>query len=292
MLAQIGIILRNLLIVAIGFVIVFYLIGRSRLNDAPFVAAQPVLIPAEAEAIVRGEQLAALSSCGWCHGADLSGRVVEDRASIGSIPAPNLTPAGVGGSYSHVAWERAIRHGVAADGRTLVIMPSHHYGSYNNDDLGALIAYLKSVPPVPDALPERRINFPGTIILGILAYPNWGVVSVDHARVGRNPVPVGETADYGRYLVEIGTCGSCHMNNLTGNSDPNLGPVAPNITPAGVLQGWSEVDFFMVMQTGHNPSNPQIGAETASLNYSHLSDLETHAIWLYLNSLRPTPSAP
>ena len=236
LLKQIGVMLRNLLVVAVGFVMVFHLIGRSRLDQAPYVRTKPIPIPTGTEAIARGEHLAALSSCTWCHGSDLSGQVAEEGMPFGYIPAPNLTPGGVGGRYSDADWERALRHGVALNGRTLVIMPSHHYDSYNDEDLGALIAYLKSVPSVPDTLAPRQITFPGTIIFGVLAYPNWGVVSVNHAAVGRNPVSMGETAVYGRYLVEIASCGSCHTDILTGNSDPHLGPVAPDITPTGAYK--------------------------------------------------------
>ncbi|MEM7114596.1 MAG: cytochrome c [Chloroflexota bacterium] len=291
MLASIGIMVRNLLLVAVGFVIVFHLIGQSRLEQAPFVVTKPISIPTEAEAIARGEQLATISSCSWCHGADLSGKVLEDRAVTGYIPAPNITPAGVASTYSDADWERALRHGVAPDGRTLVIMPSHHYDSYNDEDLGALIAYLKTVPPVSNSLAPRKITFPGTIIFGVLAYPNWGVVSVNHVAVGHHPVPVGETIEYGQYLVEIATCGSCHTDNLTGNSDPNLGPVAPNITATSALQGWSEADFSRFMRTGTKPSGRQIDDQMPWRNYSHFSDLELRAIWLFLQSVEPSPQS-
>lgn len=290
MLTKIGIVLRNLLLVLIGFVMLIYLIGRSRLNEAPVVATRPVSVPTAAEAVARGERLAAIGICSRCHGDDLSGKVLEDRAITGYIPAPNLTLAGVGGAYSDADWERAIRHGVAPDGRTLVIMPSHHYDSYNDEDLGALIAYLKSIPPVSNPLPPREISFPGAFIFGVLAYPNWAVVSVDHKTVGRNVVPVGETADYGQYLVEIASCGSCHTDDLTGNRDPNLGPVAPSITATSALQGWSEAEFFQFMRTGRKPSGRQADNEMPWRNYSRLSDLEARAIWLYLQSVEPPPN--
>ncbi len=144
-----------------------HLLGQNRLNRAPSVAVSGVTVPGDADAIARGAHLARISSCAECHGANLEGMVFIDEAPIGYVPAPNLTTGtgGVGGSYADGDWARVIRHGVAADGRALVIMPADHYAHYGDEDLGALIAYLKSVPPVDNDLGLRRIDFPGTIIV-------------------------------------------------------------------------------------------------------------------------------
>ena len=58
-------------------------------------------------------------------------------------------------AVEHWAGERAIRHGVAPDGPKLLFMPSQEFQHFNDDDLGALIAYLKSVPPVKFPNPKR-----------------------------------------------------------------------------------------------------------------------------------------
>ena len=64
---------------------------------------------------------------------------------IGTLRAPNLTPGGVGGTYTDTDWIRALRHGVAPDGTPLVFMPSWEYYYLSKEDLGALIAYLKQL---------------------------------------------------------------------------------------------------------------------------------------------------
>ena len=67
------------------------------------------------------------------------------------LNAPNLTrgAGGVAAGYSDdAAWVRAIRHGLNPQGRALVIMPSEVFYFLSDEDLGALVAYVKSLPPV------------------------------------------------------------------------------------------------------------------------------------------------
>ncbi len=284
-LKRIGIILGGLIGLIVILVAVLHFVGNSRLNSAAAVSGKPVTVPTDADAVARGEHLATISSCNECHAPDLSGTEFQDGAPIGYIPAANLTPGGIGGQYTDADWEMAIRHGVAPDGRTLVIMPSYHYDSYGDEDLGALIAYLKSVPAVADDLGERNITFPGTIIFGVLGYSTWGAAAVDHTNISGTAPAMGETAEYGEYLINITSCGSCHADNLAGNADPNAGPLGPNITMGGELQEWSKEDFLTLMRTGTKPIGTQISDEMPWQAYSNMSDEELGAIWLHLQAI-------
>ena len=285
-LKRVGMIVGGFLGLIVILVATLHFVGNGRLNNAPDdIVGKPVLVPTDTEAITRGEHLAVISSCNGCHAPDFSGAPLQDGAPIGYIPAPNLTPGGIGGDYTDADWELAIRHGIAPDGRTLVIMPSYHYDSYSDEDLGALIAYLKSVPAASDDLGTRNITFPGTIIFGVMGYSQWGATAVDHANISGTAPTMGETAEYGEYLVNIASCGSCHAENLAGNSDPNAGPIGPNITMGGELQGWSKEDFQALMRTGTKPTGTQISDEMPWRAYSTMSDEELGAIWLHLQDV-------
>ena len=100
---------------------------------------------------------------GPCHGADLSGEVVIDDPAIGAVYAPNIT--GLGESRSDDEPVLAIRHGLAPDGRQLIIMPAESFNNFSAEDLGAVIAYLKSVPAIENDLPEPALSFLGRILL-------------------------------------------------------------------------------------------------------------------------------
>ena len=200
--------MKRILFILVGLIVVLVVVvaglhffGSSRVNNTPDVTVATVSVPSDAAAIERGAHLANVSSCTECHGGDLAGIVFIDEAPIGYIPAPNLTAGvgGVGAAYSAEDWARAIRHGVAADGRAIVVMPSEHYAHYGDDDLGDLIAYLQSVPAVDNDLGERRLDFPGTIIFGVMGYSDVAQVAmIDHEAVGGAAPAADASAPGGR----------------------------------------------------------------------------------------------
>lgn len=285
-----GIILGGLIVVVVILVAALHYVGSSRLNNAPDVTTSPVTVPSDEEAVARGEHLATISSCADCHGDGLGGTVFVDESPIGYVPAPNLTAGagGIGDDYADEDWERAIRHGVAGDGRTMVIMATAHYAHYGDQDLGDLIAYLKSVPPVDNELGPRRIAFPGTIIFGMLAYGDWGVNQIAHEEVGGPAPDAAATAEYGQYLVNIASCGSCHGENMAGGTDPEA-PRGPNITRGGDLQNWSEEAFITTLRTGVTPDGRQLSEEMPWRNYTTMTDTELQALWAYLQSVPALP---
>jgi cytochrome c553 len=269
--------------------VVLFLMGRNRLNNAPEVATAPVTVSDDAKSVENGRYLAAISSCTGCHGQQLEGTVFVDEAPIGYIPAPNLTggTGGVGGRYTDADWERAIRHGINADGEVMVIMSTNHYASYGDEDLADLIAHLKSLPPVDNELGERALQFPGNIIFGVFAYDGWGVNLIDHTAVGGQAPEFGETAEYGKYLIDIASCASCHAENLAGNYGQMDSPRGPNLTnwPAE----YSEEEFATALQTGVLPDGRQLSTAMPWPAYAQMSATEVGAIWAYLNTLEPLP---
>lgn len=288
-----GIIVGGLIVLLLIGGGVLHFVGNSRLANAPEVSLKGVSVPSDEAALTRGEHLATVSSCAGCHGEGLQGEVFMEEPPFGFIPAPNLTSGagGVGAALADGGWEKAIRHGVGHDGRALMFMPSYHYHTYSDEDLAALISYLKSLPPVDNDPGSRHITFPGTIIAGILAYDDITSINrIDHAQVGGTGPAMGETAEYGEYLVNIASCGSCHGENLAGNYDPSTGPTGPNLTPGSELQNWSQDDFFTTMRTGVNPAGRQLSEIMPWRGFSQMTDEELGAIWLYLQSRPALPA--
>ena len=286
----IGIVLGALIVLLVIVVGVLHFVGQGRLNTGPEITVATVEVPSDEAALERGEHLATVSSCNGCHGNNLHGTAFVDEAPIGYIPAPNLTSNGPVANYSDEDWAGAIRHGVGPDGRVLTIMPSYHYAAYGDDDLANLIAYLKSVPPAENTLEARQVQFPGTIIFGMLAYSSWSVNQVDHATIGGRNAPATEaTAVYGKYLVDIASCGSCHGENLAGNTPDSDSPQGPNITPGGNLGGWSLEEFTVALQAGQTPDGRQLDAEMPWANYAVMSEIEVEALWAYIQSLEALP---
>lgn len=285
----IGIVLAGL----VGLVIVvagtLFTIGTLRFNKTYNVQPAAVSIPEDAAAIGQGAYLYA-SSCSGCHGDNLSGKAILDDPAIGFIPASNLTAGlgGVGGRYSDIDYVRAIRHGIDADGKPLMIMPSKAYWYLSDEDLGAIVAYLKAAAPVDNDLGEKAIKPMARILVAVGAFGEVFAAEVLDHDAPRPPAPErGVTVEYGEYLVKTGDCSNCHGSALNGAQSAEPGaPFSPNLTPGGVLATWSEADFIETIRTGVTPYGRSLdGKYMPWEEYSRKTDDDLTAIFLYLRSL-------
>jgi hypothetical protein len=211
-----------------------------------------------------------------------------DASIFMKLTAPNLTAGkgGIGSSYTDADWVRAIRYGVGRDGKPLVFMPSEAYTSFSDTDLGAIIAYLKSVPP-KDATVER-VKSVGPIARMIYLTSGFPLIPaelVDRSK-SRAAVAPGVTVEYGKYLSESGGCTSCHLPSLAGGV--KMGDVVTaNLTPGGPLKSWTEADFFKAIRTGTRPDGTKISEEMPWKSMATMTDDELRATWLYLRSVPP-----
>jgi mono/diheme cytochrome c family protein len=158
MVKWIALVLAGLLALLLVAVVGLYLLGSSRLSRAT-VDGRPVPLLTDAASLARGEHLVKnVTVCTDCHGSDLAGKPFLDDSTIGVIWASNLTAGdgGVGATFTPEDWERAVRHGVGGDGRVLGVMPSDQLSDLTDEDLGAILGYLQSVPAVDNRVPPRQ----------------------------------------------------------------------------------------------------------------------------------------
>lgn len=284
-----GISIGSLLGLMIVVVLALMLVGSSSFYRTYEIQVNPVNVPTDTANIERGKHFVeAIGLCQECHGNDLAGEIFIDDPVFAKIVASNLTSGtgGIGRSYSDVDYVRAIRHGVGKDGKGLPIMPSEVFNKISDEDLGAIIAYLKSLPPVDNELPESKPGPIGRIV--VLMDPSiFPVKLIDHT-APRPPAPIrGVTEQYGEYLAEV--CTVCHGKNLGGAQPPDeKSPRAPNLTSGGPLGAWSEADFINTLRTGVTPEGNFLNPEFMFWNHFRLmTDDEIKALWLYLSSLPP-----
>jgi mono/diheme cytochrome c family protein len=281
--------LLALVAVALGVVV-----GLSEVRIRKSYAVEPaaVPIPSDAEALALGKHFLTIRGCHDCHGADYGGQVFIDDAP-GRLIASNLTPGegGIGREYTDADWVRAIRHGVGRNGRSLLFMPSWEYNPISDDDLGKMIAYLKSLPPVDNELPTNVLRPLGRALFLAGQFPLLPAEMIDHAAVRKEAPPRGATAEYGEYLAF--SCVGCHGFGFSGGAIPGAPPhfpAATNITmdrETGV-GAWTEADFFRALREGRRPDGSQLDPfmpwETVT---SQMTDDEIRAVWLYLRTVEP-----
>lgn len=259
------------------------------------VGSSWLAIPHDPATIARGEHLStAIAKCVECHGDNLGGTMFIDDPALGRIPAPNLTRGrgGLGSLYTDEELARVIQHGVKRDGRAAIIMPAESFVYLTDDDLAAVIAYLRSVPPVDSTWPAPRLGTLGRILIGTGVMPAYPAEHIDHERrdVGP-PVEPDTTPEYGRYLALVGGCPVCHNPAMSGGKNAAGDPASPpaaNLTRGG-SGALPESLFVRALREGK-----QMGSDMTLdnrfmpwRNTGHMTDPEIHAVWLYFQSLPP-----
>ena len=279
----IGITLGGLIALVAVLVGILYEIADARLTKKYEVQAESIAIPSDQTSLEQGKKWATVL-CTDCHGADFSGKALADDQTVGYIPAPNLT-SGEGGSGSEMTdtdWILAIRHGVDPhEGRALLVMPSMNYYYLNDKDLGAIVAYIKTIPRVDHDMGETNLSFMGKALLGagVFGKDTLSAESITHTGPRPAVVAPGATPEYGGYLVRIEGCRECHGENLAGGKSPEPGaPQAPDITSNGILGAWSEETFIKAARTSKGKGMPWAILKP-------LDDSELGAIFRYLQSL-------
>src|SRR5215208_1132021 len=169
-----GILLGGLIGLILLAGLALYPIGLKTLaRSYPNIPVATINIPNDPEAIERGRHIATIWACTKCHEDDLSGKLISNDPFSGTIPASNLTSGsgGIASSYNDADWIRAIRHGVKPNGRAEILM--NDYSAMSDQDLGALMAYLKQIPPVDSDQPEMRfgVMVPISTALGLWTPP-------------------------------------------------------------------------------------------------------------------------
>ncbi|HEX6694062.1 MAG TPA: cytochrome c [Longimicrobiales bacterium] len=270
-----------LLVLTIGGI---YGMSASVLGARPEAAAHAI-DPAAANP-TEGARLALIFGCTDCHGTDFGGTMVIDEKPMARLAAPNLTAGRDGDALTDEAFERAVRHGVGADGRSLIIMPSAEYTYLSDTDIANILAYIRTMPPVQRELPARSFGPVGRMLIAthkVQTQPAL-IASDSNARHLTRPAP-DDTVQLGYYMTRI--CTGCHGHDLAGAlpMDPSAPPGA-NLTPGGNPGHWSLEEFRTVFRTGRTPEGKQLNpAQMPWAMFGQANPEEIDAIWAYLQTL-------
>ena len=287
-----------------------------RYPDVP--PAESVSVAKTPDRVARGKYLAEhVSGCVVCHAerdwTRFGAPVVPGTAGKGGqrfgfglepfvLYAKNLTPTGLG-SWTDGEVIRAFTTGVSRDGTPLFpLMPYPHFARMAREDVEAIVAYLRTLPPVPNAPePARSLRFPLPLVVRTIP-----------AAASHRPVPSrDDRVAYGEYMVNAALCSDCHTpideqgaplpgRDFAGGMvfTPNgVGLVrSANLTPdaATGIGTWTEqqfVDKFRAFRDA--PARRLEGAEREQntempwLDYAGMTDDDLAAIYAYLRTVKP-----
>jgi cytochrome c553 len=275
--------LAGLLAATVSVVIVLMTAGLLKLN-ARSAAAPNLKVASTPSQIQRGHAISD-GFCGGCHSktGTLTGGVdigKEFPIPIGSFVSSNLTAAGQLSHWSDGEIFRAIRNGVDANGRWLVLMSYTNAGNLSDDDIQALIAYIRSQPALGErtAEPPDQFNPMGLIMLGAGMLPGGKPVMTGIIKAP----PKSSTAQYGEYILSYQDCRGCHGANLTGGVQGQLAPIGPGLD---LIKDWKLEEFISTMRTGIDPAGHLLGRQMPWRPIGKMDDDELTAMYEYLTHL-------
>ena len=270
---------------------------------------------AEPSAERGGYLVNTIMACGNCHTPrDADGKLIADKALSGGLTfntpvfiatAPNITPdrdTGIG-SWSDAEIKRALiegmrpNHGRLAGVPLAAIMPANFYKALLPDDLDSIVAYLRSIKPVRNEVPDPVYKLP----VHRDRYPD--------AEAGFTTVMLTDQVKRGAYLATIGHCMECHSTWSRGVSDFRNGlggggrvfpaaegapagspdSIAANITPhptAGI-GGWSDAEISRAITDGIGRDGHPLKPPMAYGFYAGLKDTDLADIISYLRTVPP-----
>jgi mono/diheme cytochrome c family protein len=264
--------------------------SQSRFNQTYNVPVEAIAISDDAASLAHGKHMAGML-CAGCHGENLAGTEFFNEPGLGVIHAANLTKGagGIGATYSDADYVRTLRHGVRPNGTSIFVMPSKDFHHLSDQDLGSLIAYIKTAQPVDQAWGPKQFTLLGNVLVGLSVFDNMMMADlIDHTAPRPASPAIGVSQEYGGYLVQLNGCRQCHGAQLSGGKvdDPTIDMLGPNLTPAGELASWTDADFIKAIRTGTTPSGHLLSEVMPWKHYgAHMSDDELKATFLYLQSL-------
>ena len=187
-------------------------VALPNVGRAPDITVEPT-----PERLARGEYLANhVTVCIDCHSkrdwSRFSGPPAEGTIGMGGdlfdqkfgFPgkyyAKNITPAGIS-RYTDGELFRVITTGVDKEGRALFpVMPYIYYGQMDEEDIMSIIAYIRTLKPIQNDVPESSSDFPMNLIINTIP---------KKAHLTKRPEK-NDVVNYGKYLVTSAGCIECH----------------------------------------------------------------------------------
>lgn len=282
--------LLTLLCVVIAFT------GGKGIAATYFPGAAPapdLTVTGTPEQVARGEYLVNIA-CVGCHsevGPDgnptrahpLSGgwniAQAEGFGFIGDMVAENLTPGGKLAGYSDGEIFRVLRHSIDQEGQELGMMSFMPYRELSDADTEAIIAYLRSLPPVPtNGATGDNLNFLGAVMAGAGLFGE----APPPAPATVTAPPQGVTAEYGKYVATFGECRGCHGPDVTGSPATSVSAAIPN--PRPLVSTLDQEQFVAMMRTGVKPDGVTFPETMPWENASKMTDDDLAALYAYLTA--------
>ncbi len=303
-----------LLIVIIGIVglLAYVKLALPNVGDA-----EDIKVEATPERIERGRYLANhVTVCIDCHSkrdwTRFSGPITEGTFGMGgdlfdqkygfpgAYYARNITPAGIT-RYTDGELFRVITTGVDKEGKAMFpVMPYHNYGRMDEEDIKSIIAYIRTLAPIENKVPESTSDFPMSFIINTIP---------KKAELTKMPGK-SDVVNYGKYIANAAACIDCHTQVEKGQIIPELafsggrefslgdGRVlrSANITPdmETGIGSWSKERFVELFKSRSDSATLHTKVDPTGYitmmpwtMYGGMDKEDLEAIYTYLRTMKP-----
>ncbi|MBE0539583.1 MAG: c-type cytochrome [Ignavibacterium sp.] len=305
--------------IIVGVFVLIIIVGSVYFNSTypKAIPVSKVKVELTAERIERGRYLANnVAMCIDCHStrdfSKYSGPVVpgtegkggeifgKEMGLPGTIPVKNITPAALG-DWTDGEIIRALTSGINKHGEALFpIMPYPNFTIMSEEDLYAVVAYLRTLKPIKNEVGEKSLDFPLNYIVKTLPLDSYK----PHKAPNKSDMKA-----YGEYLVTLASCNHCHTQSKDGEPIPGMeyaggaqidlpfGTIrSANLTPdvETGLGSWTKEQFIQRFKSMSSDQVKDMKIEPGSFNtimpwslYGGMTEEDLGAIYEYLQSLKP-----
>jgi len=269
------------------------------------------------ERVERGKYLVnSVNACLDCHStrdwSKFAGPVIEgtfgkggqefnqDFGLPGTFYSKNITPFALK-SWTDGEILRAISSGVNKDGEPIFpLMPHPKYGKSDREDLYAIIAYIRTLEPIENKVPNSKPEFPMNFIIHTIP---------QKAQFSKMPEQNDQVA-YGAYLFNSADCGTCHSKQEKGAPIPGMElaggfefklPRGGTVRSANItsdketgIGSWSEEIFLNRFKTFTDSTYKPMDVKPGEFNtvmpwmiYATMKQEDLKAIYAYLRTVKP-----
>jgi mono/diheme cytochrome c family protein len=252
--------------------------------------------------VERGSYLVnTVLTCGNCHtpkgppqavaGKDFSGGLSWDEPPF-KVTAPNITPdkdTGIG-TYTDAQLKAVLRKGIKANGAPVaMVMPSGFYEIMTENDLNAVVAYLHTLKPVSNKVPDPIYKVPQGHPI-----PPGGEKPFTEAMLT-------DKVKKGQYLATIAHCMECHtpfgergrdfVNRYGAGGAEFPGPwgvsVSRNITSSKTkgLGDWTDAEIKRAITQGISRDGSKLKPPMGFEYYAKMTDADLDAVITYLRTV-------
>jgi cytochrome c553 len=263
-------------IVCIAVAYVFFASERALHRQYAAIDNRPLTVPVDAAGIAAGKHVAQLAGCMHCHGEKLNGGLVDDIPHLVRLVAPNISV--LLPKYSDAQLATVLRKGVKPDGSSVMFMPSVMYRHLADEDLGRLIAYLRTIPATAEGVQEKtEVRIIGRTLLAVGEFKP-AALEIETLPPPANAVDAGDPVSLGRHLT-MSYCSECHGQKLEGFEPIHAPPLA-------VAKGYSAEAFSKLMHDGVPLGNRELKlmSATSRVRFSNFTPEEVAAVHAYLQS--------